>query len=99
MRRIPDEPAQSDGTVRAPDLNPLREQTSMDAQAILHELTHAEGLPRLALKAATSRVLCLGRLAERHCDARHDRFEVPGKESVRPRFSLTATSLGSRHVH
>jgi Protein of unknown function (DUF1186) len=26
----------------------------MDAQAILHELTHAEGLPRLALKAASA---------------------------------------------
>ena len=26
----------------------------MDAQAILHELTHAEGLPREALKAATA---------------------------------------------
>jgi hypothetical protein len=47
------EPAQSDDTVRAPDLNPLREQTSMDAQAILHEVTHAEGLPAEALKAAS----------------------------------------------
>jgi Protein of unknown function (DUF1186) len=32
----------------------LREPTSMDAEAILHELTHAEGLPREALKAATA---------------------------------------------
>ena len=30
--------------------------------------------------------LCLGRLAERHCDAWHERFEDPGKESVRPRL-------------
>jgi hypothetical protein len=27
----------------------------MDAQVILHELTHAEGLPREALKAASAR--------------------------------------------
>jgi hypothetical protein len=30
------------------------EPTSMDAQAILHELTHAEGLPREVLKAASA---------------------------------------------
>src|ERR1700730_1401565 len=59
MRRIPDEPAQSDGTVRAPDLNPLLEQTSMDAQAILHELTHAAGLPRKALKAASDQRIAM----------------------------------------
>jgi hypothetical protein len=37
------------------------------------------------ITAATAE-LRLGRLAERHCDAGHDRFEVPGKESVRPRL-------------
>jgi len=37
-----------------PILNSLREPTSMDAQAILHELTHSEGLPREALKAASA---------------------------------------------
>ena len=36
--------------------------------------------------ATTSGVLRLGRLAERDCNAGHERFEAPGKESVRPRL-------------
>jgi hypothetical protein len=47
------EPAQSDGTVRFPDLSSLREPNAMEPEKILHELTYAEGLPREALKAAS----------------------------------------------
>jgi uncharacterized protein len=47
------EQCQMDGTVRAHALISLSGAKSMDAGTILHELTHAESLPRDALKAAS----------------------------------------------
>jgi hypothetical protein len=38
------EPAQSDGTVRSPDLNSLREPNTKEPEKILHELIYADGL-------------------------------------------------------
>ena len=54
------------------------------------ELDRGSGRPvsprRLHRDATTNRVLRLGRLAERHRGVGHERFEVPGRESVRPRL-------------
>src|SRR5690349_19522319 len=54
MCRFQIEPGQIEGSVCADALNSPWVPTSMNAEAILHELTHAEGLPTEALKAATA---------------------------------------------
>jgi hypothetical protein len=66
---------------------------SMDAEAILHELTHAAGLPTAALQAASAQRAellpkflgviedYLGR-AERCCHARDGRVESSGQAGL-----------------
>jgi len=48
------------------------------------------------ITAATAE-LRLDRLAERHCDAWHERFEAPGKESISSKISDGGSSIPANH--